>query len=70
MNTWSRRTGSCTTKSKGRLQLSESEEATLPEIAHPPGRKLLAEIAVAPDTILGWFRKLVTRKSNGSQLWR
>ena len=57
---------------KGRLQLSEGEKATLAEIAHRLGRKLLAEIAVAakPDTILGWFRKLVARKFDGSQVRR
>jgi len=51
-------------KIKGRLQLSDGEKSTLAEIAHQLGRKALAEIAVAakPDTILGWFRKLVVRK--------
>jgi hypothetical protein len=45
---------------KGRLQLSKGERATLAEIAHRLGRKVLAEIAVVakPDTILGWFRRL------------
>jgi len=54
---------------KGRLCLSESEKATLAEIAHRLGRKALAEIAVAakPDTILGWFRKLVASKFDGSR---
>src|SRR6266853_2221883 len=49
---------------KGRLLLSEGEKATLAEIAHRLGRKALAEVAVAakPDTILGWFHKLVARK--------
>jgi hypothetical protein len=33
------------------------------------GHKALEEIAVAakPDTILGWFRKLVARKIDGSK---
>ena len=54
---------------KGRLCLSEGEKATLAEIAHRLGRKALAEVAVAakPDTILGWFRKLVARKFDGSR---
>jgi len=54
---------------KGRLCLSEGEKATLAEIAHRLGRKALAEVAVAakPDTILGWFRKLVASKFDGSR---
>jgi len=54
---------------KGRLCLSEGEKATLAEIAHRLGRKALAEVAVAakPETILGWFRKPVARKFDGSR---
>src|SRR5205823_1701830 len=57
---------------KGRLLLSDGEKTTLAEIARRLGRKALAEIAVAakPDTILGWFRKLVARKFDGSQARR
>ena len=57
---------------KGRLCLSEGEKATLAEIAHHLGRKALAEVAVAakPDTILGWFRKLVAGKFDGSRFRR
>ena len=53
---------------KGRLCLSQGEKATLAEIAHRLGRKALPEVAVAakPETILGWFRKLVARKFDGS----
>jgi len=56
-------------KIKGRLQLSDGEKSTLAEIAHRLGRKALAEVAVAarPETILGWFRKLVARKFDGSR---
>src|SRR5206468_10247613 len=56
-------------KIKGRPQLSDGERLTLAEIAHRRGRRALAEIAVAakPDTILGWFRKLVARKFDGSK---
>ena len=56
-------------KIKGRLQLSDGEKCTLAEIAHRLGRQALAEVAVAakPDTILGWFRKLVARKFDGSR---
>jgi putative transposase len=40
---------------KGRLMLSDAERATLGEIGHRLGRKVLAEIATVarPDTILG-----------------
>src|SRR5437867_9999793 len=40
---------------KGRLLLSEGEKATLAEIAHRLGRKVLEDVAAAakPDTILG-----------------
>ena len=50
---------------KGRLLLSEEEKATLAEIAHRLGRKGLEEVAATakPDTILGWYRKLIARKS-------
>jgi len=57
---------------KGRLLLSDGEKTTLAEIAKRLGRKALTEIAVGakPDTILGWFRKLVARKFDGSQARR
>jgi putative transposase len=59
-------------RSKGRLQLSDAERATLGEIGHRLGRKVLAEVAnvARPDTILGWYRKLVARKFDGSQARR
>jgi hypothetical protein len=54
---------------KGRLKLSDAERATLGEIAHRVGRKVLAEVATVarPDTILAWYRKLVACKFDGSQ---
>jgi len=57
---------------KGRLRLSDAERATLGEIGHRLGRKALAEVANAalPDTILGWYRKLVARKFDGSKARR
>ena len=57
---------------KGRLKLSDAERATLGEIGHRLGRKVLAEVAnvARPDTILAWYRKLVTRKFDGSQARR
>jgi putative transposase len=49
---------------KGRPLLSEAEKARLADIGHRLGRKALAEVAATakPDTILGWFRKLVANK--------
>ena len=45
---------------KGRALLSDAERATLGEIGHRLGRKVLAEVATLarPDTILAWYRKL------------
>jgi hypothetical protein len=52
----------------GRLRLSDAERATLGEIGHRLGRKVLGEVAnvAGPDTILAWYRKLVARKFDGS----
>jgi transposase InsO family protein len=57
---------------KGRLELSDAERATLAEIGHRLGRKVLAEVATVarPDTILAWYRKLVARKFDGSKVRR
>jgi transposase len=54
---------------KGRLVLFGGEKATLAEIAHRLGRKALQEVAATaqPDTILGWYRKLIARKFDGSK---
>ena len=54
---------------KGRLLLSAEEKTTLAEIAHRLGRKALEEVAstAQPDTILGWYRKLIANKSDGSR---
>ena len=55
---------------KGRLKLSDAERATLGEIGHRLGRKVLGEVAnvARPDTILAWYRKLVARKFDGSKV--
>ena len=55
---------------KGRLHLSDAERATLAEIARRLGRKSLEDIAVSakPDTIRGWYRKLIANKFDGSNL--
>jgi len=57
---------------KGRLKLSDAERATLAEIGHRLGRKVLAEVAnvARPDTILAWYRKLIARKFDGSKARR
>jgi putative transposase len=57
---------------KGRLKLSDAERATLGEIGHRLGRKVLGEVATVarPDTVLGWYRKLVARKFDGSKARR
>ena len=48
--------------------LSDAERATLGEIGHRLGCKVLAEVATVarPDTILAWYRKLVPRTRYGS----
>src|SRR5207237_1480582 len=53
----------------GRVKLSDAERATLGEIGHRLGRKILGEVATVarPDTILAWYRKLVARKFDGSK---
>jgi transposase InsO family protein len=56
-------------KLKTPLRLTDAERATLAEIAHRLGRKALEEVAnvMKPDTIMGWYRKLVARKFDGSK---
>jgi transposase InsO family protein len=51
------------------LRLTDAERATLAEIAHRLGRKALEEVAnvMKPDTIMGWYRKLVAHKFDGSK---
>src|SRR5215831_17956933 len=59
-------------ESNGRLKLSDAERGVLGEIGHRLGRKALADVATIarPDTILGWYRKLVARKFDGSKARR
>ena len=56
----------------GRLKLSDAERGALGEIGHRLGRKVLADVATVarPDTILGWYRKLIARKFDGSKARR
>ena len=59
-------------KFKGRLLLSDSEKATLAEIAKRLGRKALADIAAVakPDSLLRWYRELIAKKFDGSRFRR
>ena len=52
-----------------RLRLANEERATLAEIGKRLGRKGLAKVALVakPETVLGWFRKLVAQKFDGSK---
>ena len=56
----------------GRLKLSNAERGVVGEIGHRLGRKVLADVATIAraDTILGWYRKLVARKFDGSKARR
>src|ERR671924_718022 len=53
----------------GRVRLSDGERKTLAEIGQKLGKQALKDVAtiVKPDTILGWHRKLVAQKFDGSQ---
>jgi len=54
---------------KGRLRLTDPERMSLAEIGKRLGRKALDEVAqiVRPETILGWHRRLIARKFDGSK---
>jgi putative transposase len=54
---------------KGRLLLSEGENAALAEIANRLGRMVLEDVAATakPDPILGWYRRLMANKFVGSE---
>ena len=51
------------------LLLTNGQRSTLAEIGKRLGRKGLEKVATAarPETILGWFRKLVAQKFDGSK---
>jgi hypothetical protein len=53
---------------KGRVRLSDGERKTLAEIGYKLGKQALEDVAtiVKPDTLLGWHRKLVAQKFDGS----
>jgi putative transposase len=54
---------------KGRLRLNDGERKALADIGQKLGKQALAEVAtiVKPDTILGWHRKCVAQKFDGSK---
>jgi hypothetical protein len=54
---------------KGRLRLSDGERKALADIGQKLGKQALKEVAtiVKPDTILGWHRKLIAQKFDGSK---
>ena len=54
---------------QGRLRLTDGERRSLAEIGKRLGKQALDEIAsiVKPDTILGWHRRLVAKKFDGSK---
>jgi hypothetical protein len=57
---------------RGRLKLSDADRGALGEIGHRLRRKALVDVATVarPDTILGWYRKLIARKFDGSKARR
>jgi putative transposase len=52
-----------------RLRFTDSQRGTLADIGKRLGRKLLEQVAcvVKPDTILGWYRRLIAQKFDGSR---
>jgi transposase InsO family protein len=52
----------------GRVRLTAGERKTLATIGQQLGKQALQEVAtiVKPDTILGWYRRLVAQKFDGS----
>ena len=55
---------------RARLRLTDAERRRLALRAKAVGRKELARIATiaTPDTILGWYRRLITQKYDGSSM--
>ena len=53
---------------KGRVRLIDGERKALADIGYRLGKQALQDVAtiVKPDTILGWHRKLVAQKFDGS----
>ncbi len=53
----------------GRLRLTDAQRSTLAEIGKRLGRSALGQVAsiAKPESILGWYRKLIARKFDGSK---
>ena len=53
----------------GRLRLTDAQRSALAEIGKRLGRSALGQVAsiAKPETILGWYRKLIARKFDGSK---
>src|SRR5262249_27480126 len=53
----------------GHVRLTDGERKTLAELGQKLGKQALKEVAhvVKPDTILGWHKKLVAQKFDGSK---
>jgi putative transposase len=54
---------------QGRVRLTDGERRTLADIGKRLGKRALDGVAsiVKPDTILGWHRRLVAKKFDGSK---
>ncbi|TDI41522.1 MAG: hypothetical protein E2P02_14735 [Acidobacteria bacterium] len=54
---------------KGRLRLTDGERRTLAENGKRLGKRALEVVAniVKPETLLGWHRRLVAKKFDGSK---
>jgi putative transposase len=54
---------------KGRILLTDPERISLAQIAKRLGRKALEDVAqiVRPETVLGWHRRLIAKKFDGSK---
>jgi putative transposase len=52
-----------------RLRLTDTNRRRLAMLAHPLGRKRLADVAtiVTPNTLLRWYRHLIAQKFDGSK---
>src|SRR5271156_6872737 len=55
-----------------RLRLTDPQRCTLAEIGKRLGRKALEQVAcvVKPETILGWYRRLIAQKLDGPDIVR
>ncbi len=53
----------------GNVRMNDADRRKLAELGKKLGKKMLSEIGsiVSPDTILGWYRKLIAKKFDGSK---